>query len=200
MGILYNRYKEKKVENLKNVLKRFDSFFINVINGRMKNKFFDYFMYRVTDLGGAIFTSIFSLAIIILGNSSTRFMGIEAIAALGFSQTIVQILKKGFGRERPYKMVENINTFKIELKDYSFPSGHTTASFCMAATLSLNMPRMSIVLYMLAMIIGISRIYLAVHYPTDVVVGIIIGVGSSLIVHFFLLDYVMNIAKMFSLL
>lgn len=188
------------MENLKNILKRFDTFFIRVINGKMKNKFFDYFMYRVTDLGGAIFTSVFSLAIIAFGNSSTRFMGLEAIAALTFSQTIVQILKKGFGRERPYKMVKNINTFKIELKDYSFPSGHTTASFCMAATLSLNMPRIAVFLYIMAMIIGISRIYLAVHYPTDVVVGIIIGVGSSIIVHFFLLDYVMNIAKWFSLL
>ena len=116
------------------------------------------------------------------------------------SQAIVQILKRGFGRERPYKMVENINTFKIELKDYSFPSGHTTASFCMAATLSLNMPKLSIFLYILAMIIGISRIYLAVHYPTDVLVGIILGVASSMIVHFFLLDYLMNIAKLFYLL
>lgn len=103
------------------ILKGFDTFFIKLINGKMKNKFLDYFMYRVTDLGGAIFTSVFSLAIIIFGNSATRFMGLEAITALGLSQTIVQILKRGFGRERPYKMVKDINTFEIELKDYSFP-------------------------------------------------------------------------------
>ena len=126
-------------------------------------------------------------------------MGLEAIVALGISQAIVQILKRGFGRERPYKMVQNINTFEIDLKDFSFPSGHTTASFCMAATLAFNMPRMAVVLYIMAMIIGISRIYLAVHYPTDVLVGIILGVGSSVIVHLYLLDYVMNIAKWFSL-
>lgn len=185
---------------MRKILNRFDDFFIILINGKMKNKFFDYFMYRVTDLGGAIFTSILSLIIIIFGSAEVRFMGIEAIAALTFSQAVVQVLKRGFGRERPYKMVENINTFKIELKDYSFPSGHTTASFCMAATLSLNMPKLSIFLYILAMIIGISRIYLAVHYPTDVLVGIILGVASSMIVHFFLLDYLMNIAKLFYLL
>lgn len=188
------------MEDLIKLLKGFDTFFIKLINGRMKNKYLDYFMYRVTDLGGAIFTSVFSLAIIIFGNSATRFMGLEAITALGLSQAIVQILKRGFGRERPYKMVKNINTFEIELKDYSFPSGHTTASFCMAATLAFNMPRIAVFLYIMAMIIGISRIYLAVHYPTDVVVGIILGVGSSIIVHFFLLDYVMNVAKWFSLL
>nr|WP_300001875.1 phosphatase PAP2 family protein [Tissierella sp.] len=182
------------------LLKGFDDLFIKLINGRMSNKFLDYFMYRVTDLGGAIFTSVFSLAIIIFGNNATRFMGLEAIVALGISQTIVQILKRSFGRQRPYNMIKNINTFEIELKDFSFPSGHTTASFCMAATLSLNMPRIAIFLYIMAMIIGISRIYLAVHYPTDVLVGIVLGIGSALIVHIFLLDYVMNVAKWFSLL
>lgn len=188
------------MENLRKLLKKFDDFFIDMINGRMNNKFLDVFMYKITDLGGAIFTSIFSLAIIIFGNSSTRFMGVESITAMGLTQSIVQILKRGFGRERPYNMIENINTFKIELKDYSFPSGHTAASFCLAATLSFNMPSISIILYILAMIIGISRIYLAVHYPSDVIVGMVIGVGSSIIIHFFLLEYVMNIANWFSLI
>lgn len=185
---------------LKYMLKRFDTFFIQLINGRMKNVFFDKFMYRITDLGGAIFTSVFSLSLILFGNSYIRFIGVEAIVAMILSQSMVQILKKGFGRERPYKMIENINTFKIDLKDYSFPSGHTTASFCMAATLSLNMPKLSIFLYILALLIGISRIYLAVHYPTDVTVGIVLGVGSALIIHLFFLEYVNNIAKWFSLI
>lgn len=186
--------------NLKRLLNKFDNFFIELINGRMNNKFLDVFMYRITDLGGAIFTSLFSIAVILFGNSSTRFMGVEAIAAMGLTQSIVQILKRGFGRERPYNMIENINTFKIELKDFSFPSGHTAASFCMAASFSFNIPSMAIFLYILAMIIGLSRIYLAVHYPSDVIVGILIGVGSSFIIHFFLLDYVINLAKWFSLL
>lgn len=185
---------------LKYMLKRFDTFFIKLINGKMKNKLLDSIMYRITDMGGAIFTSIFSLSLILLGNNFIRFVGMEAIVSMTLSQTIVQILKRGFGRERPYKMVKNINTFKIELKDYSFPSGHTTASFCIAAVLSLNFPKLSIFLYIWALTIGISRIYLAVHYPTDVAVGIVLGVGSAFIVHFFFLEYVNNIAKWFSLI
>lgn len=200
MGILYNRHAKKRVRVLKNALKRFDRFFIKLINAKMKTRFFDCFMYRVTDLGGAIFISVFSLALIAFGNKTTKVMGMEAMVALILSQTIVQMLKRGFGRERPYKMVEDINTFKIELKDYSFPSGHTTASFCMAATLSFNMPKMAFLLYILAMIIGISRIYLAVHYPTDVLGGIILGVGSATITRCFLLDHIINLAKSFSLL
>lgn len=185
---------------VKNIFEGFDNFFIKIINGKMKNRFFDYFMYRITDLGGAIFTSIFSIVIVIFGNKAIRTMGVEAIIALGFSQTIVQMLKRGFGRERPYKMLKNLNTFKIELKDYSFPSGHTTASFCLAATLALNIPKFAIVFYLMASLIGLSRIYLAVHYPTDVLVGIVIGVGSTFIIHLFFLDYVINISKWFSLI
>jgi len=57
------------------------------------------------------------------------------------------------------------------LKDYSFPSGHTSASFAIATTIAFNMPRLSIVAFILAFAIGISRIYLGVHYPTDVMAG-----------------------------
>ncbi len=184
---------------MKKTLKKFDDYFIKIINGRMNNRFLDSFMYRITDFGGAIFTSILALSLIIFGNRSIRIIGLEAIAALMISQSIVQILKKGFGRERPYKMVQNINTFKIELPDFSFPSGHTTASFCMAAIISLNIPKLSIVLYFFALLVGISRIYLAVHYPSDVIVGIFLGVTSSLVVHVYLLNYVIDFAKWFSL-
>lgn len=185
---------------MKRTLKRFDNFFIKLINGKMNSNFFDYFMYRVTDLGGAIFTSVVALSLVIFGNSFIRLIGLEAMVAMALSQSIVQILKKGFGRERPYKMIQNINTFKIELPDFSFPSGHTTASFCLAATISLNMPKLAVILYFLALLIGISRIYLAVHYPSDVIVGIILGVSSSLIIHFFLLESVIELAKWVSLI
>lgn len=185
---------------MKEILERFDNFFIKIINGRMKNKFLDSFMYRITDLGGAIFTSLFSIAIILFGNASTRIIGLEAILTMGIAQTIVQILKRGFGRERPYNMIENINTFKIELKDFSFPSGHTTASFSIATILALNITQISLLVYFLAFIIGVSRIYLAVHYPSDVIVGIVLGVVPAMIVHFLLNDFVLDIGKLLSLI
>ena len=175
---------------MKNKLKIFDDLFIDLINEKMKNKYLDIFMYKVTDLGGAIFSTLFSLVLLIFGNNKVRLIAIEALVILFISQIIVQSLKKLLGRERPYVILEKLNTFGIDLSDYSFPSGHTTASFSIATTLALNIPVLTYLVFILASIIGISRIYLGVHYPTDVAAGIILGMGSALLVHFYLVDLV----------
>jgi len=179
---------------LREKLKSFDDYFINLINAKIKNKYLDIFMYRITDLGGAIFITVFTLSLVIFGSPRNKLVGVEALLALGISQIIVHSLKKLLSRERPYKIIEQLNTFGIDLSDYSFPSGHTTASFSLATSLALNIPRFSIIVLFLAMLIAISRIYLGVHYPTDVAAGIILGVGFAIIVHFYLIEAVKQIA------
>ena len=180
---------------MKNKLKKFDDLFIELINEKMNTKHLDRFMYKITDLGGAIYTSLFLFILILLGNQKMKYIGFEALTSLTISQGIVYLLKKALSRERPYKIIEHLNTFGIDMKDYSFPSGHTTASFTIATTIALNMPRISIYIFVLAMIIGISRIYLGVHYPTDVAAGIFLGLSVSLLVHFYLLKHINELAQ-----
>ena len=175
---------------MKNYLKKFDDFFINLINSKIKNKYLDKIMYRVTDLGGAIFTSIFAMGLLVFGSKEIKMIGLEAMIALFFGQIFVQSLKRLLSRERPYKILEHLHTFGIELRDYSFPSGHTTASFSLATTLAVNLPKLAILVLLLALLIGMSRIYLGVHYPTDVVAGIILGVFASLTIHIYFLQFV----------
>ncbi|HCO18727.1 phosphatase PAP2 family protein [Gudongella oleilytica] len=177
------------------ILKKFDSHFIHLINTRIKNKYLDRIMIRVTDLGGAVFTTIFATALIVFGSKQVKFMGLEAIVALSFGQIFVQSLKKLFSRERPYKILEHLHTFGIDLRDYSFPSGHTTASFSLATTIALNMPKFTILVFFMAIIIGMSRIYLGVHYPTDVAAGIILGITASVTVHMHFLPFVGRIGS-----
>ncbi|HZK01120.1 MAG TPA: phosphatase PAP2 family protein [Tissierellaceae bacterium] len=184
---------------MRNVLKRFDNYLIELINHRMKNKFLDKFMYRVTDLGGAIFSSVFALVLVFFGNDFIKLIGVEALLVLGLSQIVVQSLKLILSRQRPYKIIEQLHTFGINLKDYSFPSGHTTASFSIATVIALNIPIAALFTFFLATIIGISRIYLGVHYPTDVAAGILLGVGTSLLVHIYLLEHVDEFARLIGL-
>lgn len=168
---------------MKNPFKLFDNLFINLINKKMNNKFFSFLFYYITNLGGPFFLIGLVIVLIVLGNDM-RSLGIEIALALGVSTIVVQILKRTFSRNRPYWILENLNTYGIDLRDYSFPSGHSAASFSVCTIIALNFPAFSLLIMFVAILVAVSRIYLAVHYPTDVLAGIIIGIVSSLIVHY----------------
>lgn len=178
---------------MKNILKEFDKKFILLINEKMKTKFLDRFMVKFTNLGSAAFVSLFTFILIVFGNKEIRRIGIEVAATLAVSQAITYSLKSLLSRDRPYKVLKNLNTFGIKLKDYSFPSGHTSASFSIATVIVINMPVLSIIVITLALLVGISRVYLGVHYPTDVVAGIIVGAGSAFIVHLFVISHIIEL-------
>ena len=161
-----------------------------LINKNISCSFLNRIMPFITELGGAIFSGILPLLLIVINAGKSRILGIEILASLSVSQVFVQLLKRVLSRERPYNILQNINTFGIKLKDYSFPSGHTTASFSMATILSLYMPQLMIAFIAIAFMVGISRIYLAVHYPSDVLVGIILGTASSVVTHSYIINYV----------
>lgn len=178
------------MKNLKRLLIFGDRRIFHICNTKLSCRTLDFIMPRITDLGSLIFSGLFPLVLIVLNIGRTRNLGIEMLASLSFSQVFVQLLKRTLTRERPYKILENIRTFDITLKDYSFPSGHTTASFSMATILSYYLPQFLILFIAIALLVGISRIYLAVHYPSDVIVGIVLGILSSVITHSYFVNYI----------
>lgn len=178
---------------MKNPFKAFDNFFINLINKKIRNRFFDFFFYYFTNLGGLISLVSLTLILLLFPGDRYRYLGIQLGMTLVLSGIIVQLLKRIFTRNRPYWILDNLNTYGLDLSDYSFPSGHSAASFSVAMILALNIPKYAFVFLILAFLIAVSRIYLAVHYPTDVTAGIIIGIISSLIVYYKLYPFlIMN--------
>ena len=180
---------------MKKRFKWFDDKLIELINDRIKSDFLDRFMLKFTNLGGVIFTTCFILFLILFGDERIRSIGVQGAATLMISQIITYSLKSLLSRERPYNILKNLNTFGITLKDYSFPSGHTSASFSIATTIAFNIPRLSIIVLTIALVVGVSRVYLGVHYPTDVAAGIIIGIASALVVHIYLITYIKNLME-----
>lgn len=160
------------------------------LNTRLNCKVLDKIMPYITELGGVIFSTIFPIILIVLNKRQSRTIGFEILFSLGLSQVIVHTLKRLMTRERPYNILKNINTFGIELKDYSFPSGHTTAGFTTAMHLSIYAPQLMMVFLTMATLIGVSRVYLAVHYPSDVLVGFIIGISTAFVSHTYLVNYI----------
>ena len=180
---------------MKNPFKTFDNFFINLINKQLRNKYFDFLFYHITNLGGALSLVSLTGILVIFMRGKYRQLGFKMATTLVFSAIIVQILKRIFTRNRPYWILENLNTFGIDLRDYSFPSGHSAASFSVAVIIALNFKGLAFIAIFLAVLIALSRIYLAVHYPTDVAAGIIIGIVSSFIVQYRLYPFISMLIK-----
>lgn len=131
----------------------------------------------ITYLGNAgILWIILSLVFLIF--KKTRKTGICTSTALIFDLLSVNVLIKNLAaRTRPYELIEELTILIEKQSDYSFPSGHTAASFAFVSVLWFTAPKkVSIPLTVLACLISLSRLYLGVHYPTDILGGAVIGV------------------------
>jgi undecaprenyl-diphosphatase len=84
-------------------------------------------------------------------------------------------LRELIGRPRPFMRYPTPHTLVSAPADPSFPSGHTTVAFACAAVLAYYEPRLAAPLFLLAIAIGFSRVYVGVHYPLDVVGGAALG-------------------------
>lgn len=84
-------------------------------------------------------------------------------------------LKLIFGRLRPEYSIPGIEVYKITNDYYSFPSSHAAVAFAGAVILAAVFPKRKKIIYFFALLIALSRIYLAVHFPLDVVAGSLVG-------------------------
>lgn len=118
--------------------------------------------------------------------NSALLMMFSELTGLGVTAGLKYIVK----RERPYISLKDVYYIKDNSPTdrYSFPSGHTATAFSMATSLTLrysDKPTVIAVSYLYAAIVGYGRIYLGVHYPSDVLSGMLIGSGSAALVFAF---------------
>ena len=153
---------------------------------------------------GIIWIAMCILMVII---PKSRKFGIIAGASLALEAIIVNIfIKNAVARTRPYDAIEGLVSLVEKQVDYSFPSGHTGAAFAVAGAFliiaiaglpvivksgiisrtktSLAYKIFTAVTIVFSFIIAFSRLYVGVHYPTDVLGGFIIGIASSIIAYF----------------
>ena len=143
--------------------------------------FLDLAMPYVSSLGngGAIWILI---AAVLLIKKETRKTALSVILSLLFSVFVANIiLKPWIARLRPYELNPSIKLLIPPPSGFSFPSGHTQSSFAAASVLRRNYKWLGAAAMGLAILIGFSRLYLSVHFITDVVGGAVIGYCLGLI-------------------
>lgn len=141
----------------------------------LHNPILDKIMIVITNLGDAGLIWI-GIAIILLFIKKTRRCGALMLVSMVLGLIIGNgILKNLIARQRPCWLDETIPLLISKPLDYSFPSGHTLASFEAAVMIFLHNKKWGIISFIPAILIAFSRMYLFVHFPTDILGGAILG-------------------------
>lgn len=155
----------------------FDRQLFRAINELPHTKQSDRYVSVLSDLGEGLGWVAGGAALAILGGPKGRRAGAATAVASLAATYIVQVrVKPLFRRVRPFVNRE-AHVVGVRPPDHSFPSGHTASSFAAATALALFYPRAAPLAYAVATGVGMSRVHLGVHFPSDAAVGGVIGIG-----------------------
>lgn len=126
------------------------------------------------------------ICLVMLCFKRTRMLGAVTLSSLLLCLIVNNvIIKHAVARARPFDTYSDLVPLIEKPTDYSFASGHTTASFAAAGIFVRFLPKpLAILTAVYAVMVAFSRLYLGVHYPTDVLCGMAIGIIGSMVTYY----------------
>lgn len=168
-------------------INRIDEIIITFIEKNMHCTWMDTIIPVITSLGGFIIW--FIIAIIFMFFKRYRKYGIVILITVGVCALLGDVFIKHIVRRiRPCYVYENLNMLVQMPSTYSFPSGHSMKSFASAVIVSKADKKFMIPSFIVAFATAFSRVYLYVHYFSDVFVGSILGIICALCIHKLLIE------------
>ncbi len=149
---------------------------ISSLNGR---KTLDAIMYALSRLGDGYFYGVVGVLLFIFDFDLALKTVPAGLIAFFLEVAVYKIVKTTTRRDRPYRAVPGISSLMPPPDKFSFPSGHTAAAFVMATLFGTVVPILFIPLVIVAAFIGFSRIYNGLHFPSDVLAGMTLGITCA---------------------
>ncbi len=135
----------------------------------------------VSSLGDGYLYVLIGAVLYWLSTETSMSMFKTTLVAFAIELPAYLVFKNSIKRNRPSEVIVGFEAFLAPSDKFSFPSGHTAAAFLMATMIAIFYPPFMMFAIVLASLIGISRVLLGVHFPTDILAGIALGVGSALL-------------------
>jgi undecaprenyl-diphosphatase len=154
--------------------KIFDIPVFDFINHTISNDLFNIVMPMISRMGQGELYFLIGIMLLLLKKREFKLLGIALLAGLTLSYYIAGTLKILVARPRPFVALTNVILLGSMDKTPSFPSGHATSAFMIAVLLSGRFKKYAL-FYAFAALVAFSRVYIGVHYPSDVIAGSLIG-------------------------
>jgi len=154
---------------------RLDVWIFSLFNMRGYPKWLDHFMWLTTQLGNMLTACVASLLLFVF---NYRPLAIEIVIGTFTLWLLVETIKAIADRDRPFLALDQTRVIGGREKGDSFPSGHTTQTFFLTLLFIHHFQLgtgISVILYVIASLVGFTRIYVGAHYPRDVIAGMVLG-------------------------
>ncbi len=144
----------------------------------------------------ALFLLFFILFFLLRNFTKYLLFVVEVVVAAFFARyALVSLIRYYLPRIRPFDKIEDIN-FLLEQKDsMSFPSGHTAFVFAISTVIYFYNRKIGVILFILSFLMGVTRIIVGVHWPSDILGGVVVGILSGAIVSELFLLFKKNLTK-----